>query len=166
MSHPDPAASRRYLQAHREMGWRSHGYLRDSSWCLTNRLPCEEWIQCSGLMQLKHILTFRKPLTCSFYLKSFCKYYCNILSRLEGKWGLSVSALTDSFPLSHITNHFLSTYPIFKAFFSPDGRNEPGIKVKPHCHTYTQATRLIIWHSPPTQYLHPIKKTHFSKICQ
>ena len=42
-----------------------------------------------------------------------------------------MSALTDSFPLSHITNHLLSTYPVFKAIFSPDGRNVVCIKVKP-----------------------------------
>lgn len=41
-----------------------------------------------------------------------------------------MSALTDSFPLSHITNHLLSTYPVFKAIFSPDGRNVVCIKVK------------------------------------
>lgn len=45
-----------------------------------------------------------------------------------------MSALTDSFPLSHITNHLLSTYPVFKAIFSPDGRNVACIKVKSQSH--------------------------------
>lgn len=51
-------------------------------------------------------------------------------SGLGGIEGLSMSALTDSFPLSHINNHLLSTYPVFKAIFSPDGTNVVCIKVK------------------------------------
>lgn len=49
-------------------------------------------------------------------------------------WGLRMSALTDSFPLPHITNHLLSTYPVFKAIFSPDGRSVAWIKVKSESH--------------------------------
>lgn len=78
-----------------------------------------------------------------------------------------MSALTDSFPLSHITNHFLSTYPVFKAIFSPDGRNVACIKVKPHSHTY-RSTHLM--KSPSSTlcfcvYLHLIKKPPFCKDC-
>ncbi len=49
-----------------------------------------------------------------------------------------MSALTDSFPLSHITNHLLSTYPVFKAIFSPDGRIVACIKVKSQSDPFTQ----------------------------
>lgn len=45
-----------------------------------------------------------------------------------------MSALTDSFPPSHITHHLLSTYPVFKAIFSSDGRNVACIKVKSQSH--------------------------------
>lgn len=93
----------------------------------------KKWILCSGLTQLKHILALGKPLTFSFYLKSFCKYYCNLWADW-GIWGLSMSVLTDSFTLSHIMNHLLSTYTVFKAIFSPDGRNVACIKVKSQSH--------------------------------
>lgn len=45
-----------------------------------------------------------------------------------------MSVLTDSFTLSHIMNHLLSTYSVFKAIFSPDGRNVACIKVKSQSH--------------------------------
>lgn len=94
--------------------------------CCTGLIPCKKWIWCSGLMQIKYILALGEPPTCSFYLKSFCtKYYCNF----QTDWGEFEVSLTDSFPLSHITNHSLSTYPVFKAIFSPDGRNVACIKV-------------------------------------
>lgn len=50
-----------------------------------------------------------------------------------------MSLLTDSFPLSHITNHLLSTYPVFKAIFPPDGRNVVCIKVKSQSHIPTHS---------------------------
>lgn len=58
----------------------------------------------------------------------------SIVERSEGIGGLSMSALTDSIRLSHITTHLLSTYPVFKAIFSPDGRNMACIKVKSQPH--------------------------------
>lgn len=76
-------------KAAEENGCWLHRYLVDISWwlhtCFDKRplhglsTPCEKWIWCSGLTQLKHRLALgKKPLTYSFYLKSFCKYYCNL----------------------------------------------------------------------------------------
>ncbi len=123
-------------RAAEENGCWLHTYLSAlTNVCYTGSISCKRQIWCSGLTQLKHMLAFGKLLTCSFYPKSFCKYYCNLRVDLGGIWGLLMSALTDSFPLSHITNHLLSTYPVFKAIFSPDSRNVGALKSR-HSHTY------------------------------
>jgi len=125
--------------------------------CDTASVICKRWIWCTDVTQLKHILALGNLSPAAFILNPFANITA-ISERTGGIWGLSMSALTESFPLSHITNHLLSTYPVFKAIFPLDGRSVVCIKVKPQSHLPIFSLNEKPQFQPLRWYLLPCKK--------
>lgn len=100
-----------------------------------------------GCNNLKNILPLGHLSPVAFILNPFANITA-ISEQTAGIWGLSMSAPTDSFPRSHITNHLLSTYPVFKAIFSSDGKCVVCIKVKSESHLPVLSANIKVKVSP------------------